>query len=39
MIPSKTTGGFFFSVDGFGVVVNPGKHFLQRFHDTGHHII
>lgn len=38
IIPTKTTGGFFFSYDGFGVAVNPGKQFLQRFHDTGHHI-
>lgn len=38
MIPAKTTGGFFLSYEGFGIAVNPGKHFLERFHDAGHHI-
>lgn len=36
-LPSKA-GGFFLRWNGHGVVVNPGKGFLERFHEAGLHL-
>lgn len=38
ILANRTTGGFFFSYEGFGVAVNPGKHFLKRFTEAEHHV-
>lgn len=34
----QTTGGFFFRWNGKGIVLNPGIHFLENFHQQGLHI-
>lgn len=34
----KPSGGFFLRWNGKGIVINPGKHFLQNFHRYGLHI-
>lgn len=34
----KSFGGFYFSWNGCGVVVNPSMAFLEAFHQRGHHI-
>lgn len=31
-------GGYWVQLDGTGIVINPGKWFLQRFHQAGFHI-
>lgn len=31
-------GGYFLQIDGKGIVVNPGKDFIERFHTAGYHI-
>lgn len=34
----RTAGGFFIRWNGKGIVINPGKHFLDLFHRQGLHI-
>lgn len=34
----KSTGGFFLRWNGKGIVINPGHHFLENFHQKGLHI-
>lgn len=34
----RTTGGFYIRWNGKGVVINPGKRFLEHFHRQGLHI-
>lgn len=34
----RTSGGFYIRWNGKGVVINPGKHFLEHFHRQGLHI-
>lgn len=41
LLPSsyrRTTGGYFVRWRGKGVVINPGPHFLDKFHKQGLHI-
>ena len=38
LFANRTSGGFFFSYEGYGVAVNPGKNFLKRFHQSGYHV-
>lgn len=34
----KMTGGFYLRWEGKGIVINPGKNFLENFHQQGLHI-
>lgn len=34
----KTTGGYFIRWNGKGIVINPGKNFLDNFHRAGLHV-
>ena len=34
----KTTGGYYLRWNGKGIVINPGLHFLENFHQQGLHI-
>ncbi len=36
--PQHTSGGYFMRWRGKGIAVNPGAHFLKRFHRAGLHI-
>jgi hypothetical protein len=36
--PFASSGGFFFSWEGTGIVINPGREFLERFHSNGYSI-
>ncbi len=36
--PQQTSGGYFLRWNGKGIAVNPGAHFLKRFHRAGLHI-
>ncbi len=36
--PQHTSGGYFIRWRGKGIAVNPGAHFLKRFHRAGLHI-
>ena len=34
--PFQASGGFFFSWETTGIVINPGREFLERFHKAGY---
>ena len=36
--PKQTSGGYFIRWNGKGIAINPGAHFLKRFHRAGLHI-